>query len=601
MHRAAHVGVSVTIIEAVHAKRFLSLSLICLLPVSLALAQAGASDDIHIASQEFTPEQAGTIHVESTMVPVNVVVRDSHGKPVSGLTKEDFQLFDQGKPQTISQFSVETAASPLPTIAPAVITSPSPPVPPSPPLPRYVGMYFDDNNMKPEDVTFVRRAAEGFVKKNLQPYDRVAIFTSSTTDTLNFTQDQNAIIAGLEKLVSHYRSVETGAMPCPKMDAFQAMQIAQFEDTHNDATDMAVAQTMQCRPDLSLQDAMRLVQTQAATTLSLANQYARMSLGVLGDAIRYMARMPGKKMIVMCSSGFFARSEAVQKDQDKMIDAALHAGIVINTLDAKSLAADWLGGDPADGPPIIVSTASAGVNGAVFALADEFATQERDVRNDPLSMLAEATGGTFIHNSNDLDGGLVVIAAAPDVSYILGFSPDVTKDDGSYHALKVRLANNKSGYTLSARPGYFVPTKLHAMQVERFETLNKEVLSHEVLTGVPASVNAQVALAANGMPTLKVAVHVDVRGFPFKKEDKLRVDRLIYITALFDTQGNYLAGVETVMDMRMHDATFAELVKSGATAQLSLQAPPGNYKLREVVQEVVGGRFSTINQDVVIQ
>jgi hypothetical protein len=94
---------------------------------------------------------------------------------------------------------------------------------------------------------------------------------------------------------------------------------------------------------------------------------------------------------------------------------------------------------------------------------------------------------------------------------------------------------------------------------------------------------------------------VDVRGFPFKKEDKLHVDRLIYITALFDLQGHFLGGVEGIMDMRLKDATLKDLIQTGATAKLSLQAPPGSYRLREVVQEVVGGRFATITQPVEVQ
>src|SRR5256885_16034026 len=45
------------------------------------------------------------------LVPVPVVVRDRHGKAVGTLTKEDFQLFDRGKPQVIARFSVEKAGA----------------------------------------------------------------------------------------------------------------------------------------------------------------------------------------------------------------------------------------------------------------------------------------------------------------------------------------------------------------------------------------------------------------------------------------------------------------------------------------------------------
>ncbi len=577
-----------------HIKQILALALVCLLAVSLGQAQLPPAEEIHVVSQAFVPQEEGTIHEESTMVDLNVVVRDSNGKAVHGLKKEDFQVYDQGKPQQISLFTVETAEPPPPTVVPTVTVSTRPPEPPLPPEPRYVGMYFDDNNMKSQDLTFVRKAAEGFIRKNLEPYDHVAIFTSSTTVTLNFTQDRQKMFDTLAQLRSHFRTAEFGAMPCPRMDAYQAFQIEQFQNEHSPAMDLAMAQTLACNPQMSPQDAERLVETLAATTLSLANQFARDSLAVLGDVIRYMGKMHGRRMLVMASSGFFSRSDAVQHDQDKMIDAALHAGIVINTLDAKGLAADWLGGDPSDGPPIV------NIDPGLLAYADELASDERDVRDDSIAVLAQATGGKFFHNSNDMMGGLREIASVPEVSYVIGFAPDTVKDNGGYHTLKVRLAG-KPGYSLTTRPGYFAPMKEKPVQVERFERLNKEVMASDILTGVPVHVTTESGKLGSGESVLKVGVHVDVHGFPFKKEDKLHVDRLIYITALFDTQGHFLAGVEGIMDMRLKEPTLTQLLRYGANAQLSMQAPPGSYRLREVIQEVVGGHFATITQPVEIQ
>jgi hypothetical protein len=126
-------------------------------------------------------------------------------------------------------------------------------------------------------------------------------------------------------------------------------------------------------------------------------------------------------------------------------------------------------------------------------------------------------------------------------------------------------------------------------------------MASDILTGVPVHVTTESGKLGSGESVLKVGVHVDVHGFPFKKEDKLHVDRLIYITALFDTQGHFLAGVEGIMDMRLKEPTLTQLLRYGANAQLSMQAPPGSYRLREVIQEVVGGHFATITQPVEIQ
>ena len=75
---------------------------------------------------------------------------------------------------------------------------------------------------------------------------------------------------------------------------------------------------------------------------------------------------------------------------------------------------------------------------------------------DVMAELADATGGTFFHNNNDLGEGLNRIAAQPEFIYVLGFTPQNLKFDGSYHTLKVTLAKGVSGYQLQARRGYFV-------------------------------------------------------------------------------------------------------------------------------------------------
>ena len=76
---------------------------------------------------------------------------------------------------------------------------------------------------------------------------------------------------------------------------------------------------------------------------------------------------------------------------------------------------------------------------------------------DVMSELAEGTGGTYFHNSNDLENGLKSLAAAPEVVYLLAISLKDVKHDGSYHSLKVRVA--KQGLKIQARRGYFAPDK----------------------------------------------------------------------------------------------------------------------------------------------
>jgi VWFA-related protein len=148
---------------------------------------------------------ATRLKVTSNLVVVRVVVRDAQGKPVKGLRKEDFKLFDSGKEQPIAQFETESAVEP-----------PSPPVAThgpekagaalSPALPgRFLALYFDDLYTADTDMIQVRRAADDYLAANRQPADRVAIFTSGAMLS-DFTSDPKQIHEALSRLRASLRS-----------------------------------------------------------------------------------------------------------------------------------------------------------------------------------------------------------------------------------------------------------------------------------------------------------------------------------------------------------------------------------------------------------
>jgi VWFA-related protein len=76
---------------------------------------------------------------------------------------------------------------------------------------------------------------------------------------------------------------------------------------------------------------------------------------------------------------------------------------------------------------------------------------------DVMAELADGTGGTYVHNSNDLEGGFQRLAMAPEYVYVVELSLDKVKQDGSYHRLKVKV--HQEGLKLQARRGYFAPKK----------------------------------------------------------------------------------------------------------------------------------------------
>jgi VWFA-related protein len=84
--------------------------------------------------------------------------------------------------------------------------------------------------------------------------------------------------------------------------------------------------------------------------------------------------------------------------------------------------------------------------------AIESATEEANVLMD----LANGTGGTYFHNSNNLDEGFRRVGTPPEYYYVLGFAPQNLKPDGSFHVLKIGLKNSEK-LNLETRRGYYAP------------------------------------------------------------------------------------------------------------------------------------------------
>jgi VWFA-related protein len=580
----------------VRFKHFLLLVIVCVMVVSLLKGQSvppAEEEEFKVASQAYVPQDPHAIRVQSTMVEVNVVVRDAKGKPISGLKREDFEVYDQGKQQKISLFTAELAHPPVAPPPPVVEMAAAPPPPPPAVPPKYLGMYFDDQNMSMGQMVYIRKAAEAYVNKNMEDTDRAAVFTSSQAVTQQFSSNKQQILDALAKLSSHKRGDSVPG--CPLITPYQAYEIELFFNEHNDATDLAVSEAMACHTCSTAPDCMRFVETRAATVLSLNENNAQDSLGVLGDIIRYMGRMPGKRTLIMASAGFFSLGQKVQHAQDKMIDAAIHNGITINTLDAKGLT---VGPDPSD---------LAGANGEQLqaresgnGYAGMLATMENEVANDPMAAIAYGTGGKFFHDNNDMTTGLRQMAETPEASYVLGFSPEEIKDNGVFHNLKVKVPGQHD-ISIAARPGYFALSKEGAAPGVKFQKLNQQVMGSATLSEITTEVTTNSGVLATGEPALRVTVHVPGRSMQFKKENKRHIERLIFVTALFDLQDHYLGGNEVVMDMKLKDAAHTNIARDGVDSKSTLQAPSGTYRLRQVVQEVVGGKTSAISRTVEIR
>jgi VWFA-related protein len=579
-----------------------------LLAATLLQGQGVSQEEIQTRTRPYAPQVQSNLRVQTNEVEVRVVVQDAKGEPVPGLTQSAFLVLDNGKPQTISSFSVETRAS----RAASLNAQASPPVAqdhpqtapetaPTPPPLRYLVLFFDDSTMVGGDLAYPVAAAKKLVRENLEPGDRVAIFTTSSAVTVDFTDDRLKLLDAIAKIASHPRRADEIGRGCPRITPYQAFLMVNNLDTR--AFDLAVEEAIHCHCDPTdprdvecRKSETRLIMPLARSVLALSDDFARHALSVLASVIRYLGQMHGQRVLVLTSSGFQTMSSEVAQDQSKLIDEALHAGIVINSLDARGLATDSVGGGISGPAPV-----SLPVRMELMDFRDELAIRQRVVFSDPMAMISRGTGGRYFQNRNDLDTGLRELAAAPELSYVLGFLPEGLKPDGNFHRLKVELPELK-GLKLTTRLGYFAPTPpAKTLPPEPGDRLDAEVLGAATLAELKMRVVTEAKPAESKERILQIVVHVDAKDLPFRIRADRKAQTLRVVGVLFDAQGNYLTGQEVDADLALTEATLSRISARGMNVRLSLRASAGTHRLRVVTQELMEGRLAALSIPVEIR
>jgi hypothetical protein len=166
-------------------------SLVLLLALSV-LREAPAQPPAQSQPEVVSHGAPVTFSSRVNLVSVPVVVRDRDGHAVGGLHQEDFQLFDKGKPQLITKFSIQTNATAAPPLAErsAAFAAAETAEAAKPELPdRYVAYFFDDIHMQPGDLLNARQAANHHLDTALDPNTRAGVFTTSGRFTQVFTND----------------------------------------------------------------------------------------------------------------------------------------------------------------------------------------------------------------------------------------------------------------------------------------------------------------------------------------------------------------------------------------------------------------------------
>lgn len=385
------------------------------------------------------------VAVNSVVVPV--VVSDAQGRAVEGLRQENFQILDNDKIHAISGFSVQRRGY----IASNVVGSEAAPVSPSMTLlpttvpRRFIVFLFDDMHLEPGDLLQAKKVATKMIGGSLGDSDMALVISFSGASS-GLTRDHARLLDTIVSLKMRTLYRHAGR-ECPDVSYYQGNLIV---NQHNaQAFEIAVDEAIACAHLKDGRSVAEAMASQAARrAVEIGDQDVHVTLGFMKNLLRKMGTLPGERTVVLISPGFLTASPEAMTEESQVLDAAAESNVTISAMDARGLYSTELDASQLGSNSVrdLMTSDTAQNYGSAMTSSE-----------DIMSSLADGTGGTYYHNSNDLEEGFQRLATAPEYVYLLEISLANVKQDGTYHRLKVEL--DKDGLKVRSRRGYFAPRR----------------------------------------------------------------------------------------------------------------------------------------------
>jgi VWFA-related protein len=560
-------------------------------------------------AQEPSPTQqtpAPTLHIGVTAVEIDAVVTDGSGKHVSDLQASDFELLQDGKPQTISSFRYvpirvhpgEAGAPPPPaggkSAAPAPASAPAVPLTSGAQLRRdqagrVMAIVIDDLNLAFNNMTRVRTALNAFLDREVRADDAIAIVTTSrgVGRLQQFTNDKAILKDTVSRLQINLLGLGAGDEEGENAALKRGETPGASRTTNED------------------RDAMNKGQQNEANE-SASEQLQSGALAAVQNVVRGMRDLPGRKSVVFVSDGFslmtpvatgatiarpdqwmVGRPDLIQAFQ-RLVDEANRSFVIIHTLSTQGVF------NPLE------DNFSAERRGRTMTGSElTTAANTKSDKQGGLRQLAHEAGGLFLAG-NDFGIGFGKAMADQEGYYVLAYQPDAStftyKADkkAAFHRVTVRV--KRSGLQARARSGFLGLTDAEAHPEPRSpeERLWNVASSPFIANDLSVRVTPIFAHRTGG-DIFKVLLHLDGNGLTFAKSDDGRYRAPLEVLAtLIDARGAAIEGKMFKFALQTAAEPDAAARTAGFSCNVELPAiKPGAYQLRVAARDVASNRTGT--------
>jgi VWFA-related protein len=594
--------------------------------VALAIGTAAQQPVPPATAAPGSADQTPAFRAGADLVIVDAVVVDRNGQPVTDLKASEFELKDEGRPQSVELFqTVSTAA--LPEAAQhqaqgatrrfSYSTNAGVDARPT----RAFVLFFDDIHLLQADGDRAKAALRQFVDRELQDGDLVSLVAPG--QALRWHARMPDGRPELERIIRGLKGLHA---PDPSRDAmteYEAYRISAFNDERiadqvdrrwhalriNDREPINLATDKGFQPEnrggnigLIKQDILG----RAAAVYQQAAARNAATLQAMARTIDGLAAVRGRKALVLLSPGFIQDQERL--DQKRALDAARRANVAVYFVDARGLVAST----PES------QAANANTGGAIDSRDLLEATADITLGAEGAADLADATGGFSVRNQNDLGRGLARIGTESRVYYLLGFAPDRSGGrPGAFHKLEVKVT--RPGVTVRARRGYYAggvpgdPASSGASAggaapatatgarskwtADGIDTLDRASESPYELADIPLRATNYVFGDATADTSLvMLAVDADLRAFAFGRKDGHLAD--VADLRMLTTE---LGTGTTERYERQVEMTFPATARFGAeswhTLAQEFRLKPGRYQARIALRDANSGRIGAVTHD----